>query len=49
VEAEFVKIRQLVAFLARDRFLANDLEAMRLWALRADLPTPLRALLPSHA
>jgi histidine ammonia-lyase len=49
VEAEFIKIRQLVAFLARDRFLANDLEAMRLWALRADLPTPLRALLPSHA
>ena len=49
VEAEFIKIRQLVAFLARDRFLATDLEAMRLWALRADLPTPLRALLPSHA
>ena len=49
VEAEFIKIRQLVAFLARDRFLANDLEAMRLWALRADLPRPLRALLPSHA
>lgn len=49
VEAEFIKIRQLVAFLARDRFLATDLEAMRLWALRADLPAPLRALLPSHA
>ena len=49
VEAEFTKIRQRVAFLERDRFLATDLEAMRQWALRADLPTPLRALLPSHA
>jgi histidine ammonia-lyase len=49
VEAEFTKIRQRVAFLERDRFLATDLEAMRQWALRADLPPALRRLLPSHA
>lgn len=49
VEAEFARIRQQVAFLERDRFLATDIEAMRLWALKADLPEALLSLLPSHS
>ncbi|MFT3717519.1 histidine ammonia-lyase [Pseudorhodoferax sp.] len=52
LEAEFAAIRARVAFLAQDRLLAPDVEAMRLWALRADggaWPAPLRAILPSHA
>ncbi len=49
VEAEFTKIRAQVAYLERDRYLAPDLEAMRLWALKADLPAALTNILPSHA
>jgi histidine ammonia-lyase len=51
VEAEFDVIRARVAFLDRDRYLAPDLEAMRLWALRADgrtSPALLTAILPSQ-
>jgi histidine ammonia-lyase len=49
VEAELARIRQHVAFLERDRFLATDIEAMRLWALKADLPDALLNILPSHS
>ncbi|HZF86178.1 MAG TPA: histidine ammonia-lyase [Burkholderiaceae bacterium] len=49
VEAEFARIRAQVAFVERDRYLAPDLEAMRLWALKADLPDALLNILPSHA
>lgn len=49
VEAEFAKLRTEVAFLERDRYLAPDIEAMRQWALRADLPAALLDILPSHA
>ncbi|MEO7954053.1 MAG: histidine ammonia-lyase [Polaromonas sp.] len=49
VEAEFATIREKVAFLERDRYLAPDIEAMRLWALRAKLPTALLSILPSHS
>ena len=49
VEAEFATIRSKVAYLARDRYLAPDLEAMRLWALKADLPAALLNILPSHS
>jgi len=52
VEAEFAAIRERVAFIEQDRFLAPDVEAMRRWALRADggaWPAPLAAILPSHA
>ena len=48
VEAEFATIRTRVAFLERDRYLAPDIEAMRLWALAADLPPALTDILPSH-
>ncbi|MEP6723002.1 MAG: histidine ammonia-lyase [Variovorax sp.] len=49
VEAEFTAIRAKVAFLERDRYLAPDIEAMRLWALKAALPDVLLNILPSHA
>ncbi|MDB5732372.1 MAG: histidine ammonia-lyase [Variovorax sp.] len=52
VEAEFAAIRQRVAFIEQDRFMATDVESMRLWALRRDgggWPAPLAALLPSRA
>ena len=51
LEAEFATIRSRVAFLERDRYLAPDIEAMRLWALRADgrtFPAMLAAILPSQ-
>jgi len=55
VEAEFAAIRRRVAFIAQDRLLAPDVEAMRRWALRSEnagapaWPAPLTAALPSHA
>ena len=49
VEAEFAVIRRKVAFLERDRYLATDIEAMRQWARRAELPAVLLNILPSHA
>ena len=48
VEAEFAAIRQQVAFLERDRYLAPDIESMRQWALNARLPDVLLHILPSH-
>jgi len=49
IEAQFAAIRQRVAFLEQDRYLAPDVDAMREWALQADWPAPLRACQPSHA
>jgi histidine ammonia-lyase len=49
VEAEFATIRRKVAFLERDRYLAPDIEAMRQWALAAELPAALLDILPSHS
>jgi histidine ammonia-lyase len=48
VEAEFARIREKVAFLDQDRFLANDVEAMKQWALQSTWPEALQAILPSH-
>jgi histidine ammonia-lyase len=48
VEAEFARIRERVAFLEQDRFLATDIEAMRLWARRDDWPRTLTCILPSR-
>jgi len=48
VEAELNTIRRQVAFLERDRYLAPDIQAMRQWALTADLPDALLNILPSH-
>ena len=49
IEAQFAAIRQRVAFLEQDRYLAPDIDAMREWALQANWPAPLRACQPSHA
>ena len=49
VEAEFAKLREKVAFLDSDRYLAPDIEAVRLWALAADLPDVLLNIQPSRA
>ena len=48
VEAAFSDIRQRVAFLDQDRFLADDIEAMRQWAHQSDWPASLLHILPSH-
>ncbi|MBP7565943.1 MAG: histidine ammonia-lyase [Burkholderiaceae bacterium] len=44
LECEIAGIRERVAFLERDRLLAPDIEAMRHWARRAEVPAPLHAL-----
>ncbi|PYE76388.1 histidine ammonia-lyase [Xylophilus ampelinus] len=49
LEATFADLRSRVAFLDQDRFLAPDVEAMRLWAGRDTWPDALLRLLPSHA
>ena len=51
IEAQFAAIRARVAFLDRDRYLASDIETVRLWALHADdgtYPALLTAILPSR-
>ena len=49
LEAEFAGIRERVAFIDQDRFLATDIEAMRQWALSDKQPLALRRILPSSA
>ena len=49
VETEFARIRTLVAFLDQDRFLADDVEAMKQWALGSTWPDAVRNILPSHS
>ncbi len=49
LEAEFARIREKVAFLDQDRFLATDLEAMRQWALCSTWPLAVQQILPSRA
>ncbi|GAB3757874.1 histidine ammonia-lyase [Ramlibacter monticola] len=52
VEAELAAIRERVAFLHQDRYLAPDVESMRQWALGAQgrpWPAAVTPMLPSHA
>ncbi|ARP80006.1 histidine ammonia-lyase [Bordetella genomosp. 8] len=49
IEAEFAAIRERVAFLDQDRYMANDVAAMRDWAMRSDWPAPVTAILPCAA
>ena len=49
LEAEFAAIRERVAFIDQDRFLAPDIEAMRQWARQSRWPAAVQAILPSHA
>ena len=49
VEQQFALIRSQVAFLEQDRFLAPDIESMRLWALNTAWPQALSTtLLANH-
>jgi histidine ammonia-lyase len=47
LEAEFAAIRERVAFIEQDRFLAPSIESMRLWARQTRWPGALQAILPS--
>ncbi len=49
VEAEFARLRSKVAFLEQDRYLATDVENMRLWALQSEWPTAVQQIVPSFA
>ncbi len=49
IEAQFAAIRERVAYLEQDRFLAPDIESMREWAQQSTWPAPLLHCLPSHA
>ena len=49
IEAQFAAIRERVAYLEQDRFLAPDIESMREWAQQSVWPAPLLNCLPSHA
>ena len=48
IEAQFAAIRERVAFLEQDRFLAPDIESMREWAQQSDWPPALLNCLPSR-
>ena len=49
IEAQFAALRERVAFLEQDRFMAPDIEAARLWAHQSDWPVALLRCLPSHS
>lgn len=49
MEAQYALIRSKVAYLDKDRYLAPDIETMRLWALDTDWPAALQRILPSTA
>lgn len=48
LEAEFAAIRERVAFIDQDRFLAPSIEAMRVWARQGQWPGPVQSILPSR-
>jgi histidine ammonia-lyase len=48
LEAEFAAIRERVAFIDQDHFIAPDIEAMRQWARRSEWPAALLDILPSR-
>ncbi len=49
IEAQFAAIRERVACLEQDRYLALDIEAMRIWAQPSTWPAALTQCLPSFA
>jgi len=49
LEAEFARIREQVAFIDQDRFLAPSIEAMRQWARTSRWPQAVEQILPSRA
>ena len=49
IEEQYALIRSQVAYLDKDRYLAPDIETMRLWALETNWPAALQDILPSSA
>jgi histidine ammonia-lyase len=49
IEEQYALIRSQVAYLDKDRYLAPDIETMRLWALETSWPAALQNILPSTA
>ena len=49
IEEQFAAIRERVAYLEQDRYLAPDIEAMRVWAQQSTWPAALTQCLPSFA
>jgi histidine ammonia-lyase len=49
LESAMDLIREKVSFLESDRYMAEDIETMRLWALCANLTREARSVLPSVA
>jgi histidine ammonia-lyase len=47
VEGVLAEIRQQVAFLERDRYLADDVETMRKWAMNPGRIVPFADIVPS--
>ncbi|WP_304349862.1 histidine ammonia-lyase [Comamonas testosteroni] len=47
IEEQYALIRSQVPYLDKDRYLAPDIEIMRLWALETDWPEVLQSILPS--
>ena len=48
IEAQYALIRSQVPYLDKDRYLAPDIETMRLWALNTVWPDAIARYLPSH-
>jgi len=48
LEQQWAVIRERVTFMERDRLLAPDIEAMRLWVAAFSLPPEVESLLPSY-
>ena len=49
IEAQYTAIRAGVAFLEQDRYLAPDIETMRMWAQSGPWPEAVTRHLPSYA
>jgi len=47
IEEQYALIRSQVPYLDKDRYLAPDIEIMRLWALETAWPEVLQSILPS--
>lgn len=48
IEEQFAAIRERVAYLEQDRYLAPDIEAMRVWAMQSAWPALFDNVLPSR-
>ena len=49
IEDQYALIRSQVPYLDKDRYLAPDIETMRLWSLQTPWPAVLQRILPSNA